>query len=81
METERGRRELTVFLREKKDILLGLIDGMIGGDGRRGGVERERKGTSKRLTGIRQTSKQSCTLLHSHGYSFQLIIASSPSAS
>jgi hypothetical protein len=31
VETGRGRRELTVFFREKKDILLDLMDGMIGG--------------------------------------------------
>ena len=38
VETERGRRELTIFFRVKKDIPLGLIDIMIGGGGRRGGV-------------------------------------------
>lgn len=36
VETERGRRELTGFFREKKDILLGLMDGMIGSYGQRG---------------------------------------------
>jgi hypothetical protein len=33
VETGRGRKELTVFFREKKDILLDLMDGMIGGVG------------------------------------------------
>ena len=50
METERGRRELTVFFREKKDILLGLMDGMIGGDGKRGGVEREEEGDEQKAS-------------------------------
>ena len=49
MEKDRGQRKLTIFFRVKKDIPLGLINIVIGGGGMRGGVERERKGTRKRL--------------------------------
>ena len=61
VEAERGLREPTVFLDGMKVVLLGWIDIMIGGGGMRRCGERERKGTSKTLVMIRETSKQSRT--------------------
>ena len=62
-ETGRGRRELTGFFREKKDILLDLMDGMVGGVGQR--EERERKERTGRAA-IRQSFEAKLSVLHSH---------------
>jgi len=64
VETGRGRRELTVFFREKKDILLDLMDGMIGELGLRGEFERERKEEVRSVCDSPKPLKQSW--IHSH---------------
>ena len=58
--------KLTVFFREKKDILLGLIDGMVGGVGKREG-KGGRGGTraKRRTVGLRFANRRSKAARHS----------------